>query len=409
MISLSVLGLQPHDRGGLVARSESGPGLSRARVTAAGLELLESSGLGGLTMRALADRLGVKAASLYWHVRDRDELLELLADSLLGEIGLEQAGLDWQAGVRRLLDGLTAMLGRHPAAGRLLLEVPATLESSGFFAALAGRLQGAGLGEAEAREVARMAVYFALVGETRETGADSRAPGRPATLVIETGTRGVSVKSGRRGAALATSPREAAAGASVAIDGDTVTVRRLRGVGRAEVELDPERDWTVRVKGSTTGTVLALSDLAVQEIAFDGGATRIDCELPLPRDVVPVQVSGGVVGLRLHTPPAAAAHVQVSAGAMRVRLASHSILMAATDHHWEAGSGRAAPDRYEIRVTSGSINTSLDQDSPAGPAPAVGPAPAPGPPPAAAPAQPARTGTSALEILLDGVERRVGK
>ena len=46
-------------------------GLSRERLVAAGLETLEADGLDGLSMRAVADRLGVKAASLYWHVRDR--------------------------------------------------------------------------------------------------------------------------------------------------------------------------------------------------------------------------------------------------------------------------------------------------------------------------------------------------
>jgi len=52
-------------------------GLTRERLVGAALDLIGEEGLEGLSMRALADRLQVKAASLYWHVRDRRELLEL--------------------------------------------------------------------------------------------------------------------------------------------------------------------------------------------------------------------------------------------------------------------------------------------------------------------------------------------
>ena len=55
-------------------------GLTRDRLVGAALELVNEEGLDALSMRALADRLEVKAASLYWHVRDRRELLELLAE-----------------------------------------------------------------------------------------------------------------------------------------------------------------------------------------------------------------------------------------------------------------------------------------------------------------------------------------
>ena len=61
-------------------------GLSRPRIIEAGLELMVRDGLESLTMRALADELGVQAASLYWHVRDRRQLLELLAGALLARV-----------------------------------------------------------------------------------------------------------------------------------------------------------------------------------------------------------------------------------------------------------------------------------------------------------------------------------
>ena len=63
-------------------------GVNRAGLADAALELVQEDGLDALTMRTLADRTGVKAASLYWHVRDRDELLELMADALLARVRL---------------------------------------------------------------------------------------------------------------------------------------------------------------------------------------------------------------------------------------------------------------------------------------------------------------------------------
>ena len=53
--------------------------LSREAIARAALEVVDESGADGLTMRALAHRLGVKAASLYNHVTGKDELLDALA------------------------------------------------------------------------------------------------------------------------------------------------------------------------------------------------------------------------------------------------------------------------------------------------------------------------------------------
>ncbi|MFE6963525.1 TetR/AcrR family transcriptional regulator [Agromyces sp. NPDC057679] len=56
-------------------------------ILAAGREILESDGLGGLTMQAVADRVGVKAPSLYKRVRNRGELVRSIAASTVAELG----------------------------------------------------------------------------------------------------------------------------------------------------------------------------------------------------------------------------------------------------------------------------------------------------------------------------------
>ncbi|MFJ7276483.1 TetR/AcrR family transcriptional regulator C-terminal domain-containing protein [Kitasatospora sp. NPDC098663] len=59
------------------------PPLTRDALTQAALRVLERDGLDGLSMRKVAAEVGVKAASLYWHVRNKQELLDLLTDAVM--------------------------------------------------------------------------------------------------------------------------------------------------------------------------------------------------------------------------------------------------------------------------------------------------------------------------------------
>src|SRR5438046_9068497 len=103
-------------------------GLTRDRLVGAALELVNEEGLEALSMRALADRLEVKAASLYWHVRDRRELLELLAESILEGVARPRARATWRQTVLAVTDALRSRVQAQKDATRLPLEVPDALE-----------------------------------------------------------------------------------------------------------------------------------------------------------------------------------------------------------------------------------------------------------------------------------------
>jgi len=79
-------------------------GLSKERIVVAALELLDEAGVDGLTVRALADRLGVKAPALYWHVRDKRDLADEMATEIWRQIGKDldalPADIAWDAEMR---------------------------------------------------------------------------------------------------------------------------------------------------------------------------------------------------------------------------------------------------------------------------------------------------------------------
>ena len=100
-------------------------------IVSAGRDLLESEGLGGLSMQAVADRVGVRAPSLYKRVRSRDDLIRLVAEatgaelsSRLDTVAAEQPGADPLDRLTLLARAVRAFAHASPAAYRLLFSPP---------------------------------------------------------------------------------------------------------------------------------------------------------------------------------------------------------------------------------------------------------------------------------------------
>jgi TetR/AcrR family tetracycline transcriptional repressor len=94
--------------------------LTRVQVVETALEVLDESGLAGLTMRHVAERLGVKSASLYWHVRDKDELLNLVADAICAEIRTPSSTSRWRERLLELAWEYRRVLLAHRDAALLM-------------------------------------------------------------------------------------------------------------------------------------------------------------------------------------------------------------------------------------------------------------------------------------------------
>jgi len=109
-------------------------------------------------------------------------------------------------------------------------------------------------------------------------------------------------------------PHDPTVASPAIVRGDTVIVRRLRGVGRGEIALNPSHPWSVKVQAPTWNTFLDLAGLEVGEIHLDSGAVRVECVLPRPRGVVLIHVSSGVIDVRLRRPPGVPVLAEVSTG-----------------------------------------------------------------------------------------------
>ena len=148
--------------------------LTKQTVVDRGLALADASGLDGLTIRRLAQDLGVTPMALYWHFRSKEELLLGLAERVWSEIDVDvDPELPWSRQLQGLLESLVRALRAHPCASQLLLETEKQSES--FLRATEITLDvllGAGLGPLNATAIARSMLWTGITLVMSEPGAE---------------------------------------------------------------------------------------------------------------------------------------------------------------------------------------------------------------------------------------------
>lgn len=112
---------------GRPARSASGPtGLSLDQVVAEALAVLRTDGLSGLTTRRVATRLNVMSPALYWYVRNKDELLQLVADAICAEMVLPRKEWPFRKRLATIANEYRRVLIAYHDGARLFAEQPPT-------------------------------------------------------------------------------------------------------------------------------------------------------------------------------------------------------------------------------------------------------------------------------------------
>jgi AcrR family transcriptional regulator len=146
-----------------MADGDRRPPLTRERVVAEALTVIAEEGVGALTMRTLAARLGVVPGALYRHVRNKEQLQDLVLDGVLAEVDCHlDPSQAWTHQLKVLAHRLRTVLEGHPGvAGLLQLRDPLGPHSLAAAEAFLAPLQTAGFGDHQAG-----LAYFLVVDYT---------------------------------------------------------------------------------------------------------------------------------------------------------------------------------------------------------------------------------------------------
>jgi AcrR family transcriptional regulator len=163
------------------------PQLTRERVVEEALAVIAHDGAKALTMRRLAARLGVVPGALYNHVRNKQQLQDLVLDNVLAEVDLDlDPALGWTEQLKVLAHRLRQVLEDHPGvAGILKTRDPLGPHSLALAEAFLSPLQTAGFGDREAG-----LAFFLLVDYTIGFAVSS-----PSTSVNEQRVRDEAIRS----------------------------------------------------------------------------------------------------------------------------------------------------------------------------------------------------------------------
>jgi TetR/AcrR family tetracycline transcriptional repressor len=146
--------------------------LSRSAVVGRALELADAEGIEALTIRRLAQELGVTPMALYWHFRNKDELISGLADRIWSEIRSDvDPSAAWPRQLRGVLESLIEVLRTHSSAPALLLGSDKLVPS--FWQVTEVTLEvlhRAGFDALHASEIARSAFWTGLTLVMSEPG-----------------------------------------------------------------------------------------------------------------------------------------------------------------------------------------------------------------------------------------------
>lgn len=106
-------------------RRREQPALTQEQIVAAAIKLLDADGLDALSMRKLGAELGAVATAVYWHVANKDELLELVVDHVYGELEVPviTEASQWRQGAIATAMSMRELIQRHPWLAATLADV----------------------------------------------------------------------------------------------------------------------------------------------------------------------------------------------------------------------------------------------------------------------------------------------
>jgi hypothetical protein len=129
----------------------------------------------------------------------------------------------------------------------------------------------------------------------------------------------------------------------------------------AEVELNASIPWDVEVRGGASRFLADLRGLRLGSLKVAGGTSRLEIVLPAPSGIVTVVILGGASNVAIRRPEGVAARLRVHGGATNLAFDYRHIGVAGGELDLQSGDYDAAADRYDIAVTGGANNLSIDK------------------------------------------------
>lgn len=150
--------------------------LSRDAIVDRSLAIADAEGIGAITVRRVAQEFGVTPMALYWHVKNKDELLDAMGDRFYDDLDPISDEGDWADRLRAAVTSLVAALRRHPGAAHLaaprVMHCAAGRDLAEQTLAL---LRAEGFTVAQAADIARHAMQTAVMLVMNEAGAEPNA------------------------------------------------------------------------------------------------------------------------------------------------------------------------------------------------------------------------------------------
>ncbi len=352
--------------------------LDRERLVRVALELLDEVGLDDLSMRRLAERLGVTAAALYWYVRDKNELLGLLADAISAEMPLPDPSRPWRTELEALARDARRVAQAHRDAARILVAtLPTGPHRLRAIDAVLGLLARAGFSPEDAADIAYVLNVYgvgfmldeALGPQPGTSGLPSQAGPSSvdaslnalshAKLIVERGAVNLTI---RAEAALPTLYQMTFEGHPPEVVTREGTVRiRQRHARRdsCNLTLTGAVKWEILIEGGAARFTADLRDLQVTSFHITGGANQVWAQLPQPTGTVAVRIDGGVSKLRIERPSTAAIRLYLNRGSSHITLDGVRLNAVGGGTDWASPGYASASDRYDLELGGASSDVSI--------------------------------------------------
>ena len=156
------------------ARRSGRGSLTVERIADAALAIVDEEGLDALTLRRLAAVLGVGATTIYWYVRDKNELLDLARDRMVAEVRVLPSAEGWRPQADAFARGLRATLLRHANAAAIWGMRPALGPNAvEIMERLLGAFKESGLSDDDAADACVVLLNF-IIGSASWQNAQAR-------------------------------------------------------------------------------------------------------------------------------------------------------------------------------------------------------------------------------------------